>query len=150
MSELANGAAFGFVALARVGRREMSVSSGADMAAFRGARRHLLHPLLGESDLAERPKGESGKRQGGDADVLPEAEGEIAISLRIENRQGFLKLVASRDKFAREPMCRASDAMRDTRLAGLRPRRAVAQHRRRQLRAAPSSPRTKLPTHKPY
>ena len=111
----------------------MFVCSGADMAAFRGARCHLLHPLLGESDLAERPKRESGKGQGGDADVLPEAEGEIAISLRIENRQGLLKLVASRDKFAREPMCRASDAMRDARIAGLRPPRAVAQHRRRQF-----------------
>ena len=82
-----------------------------------------------ESDLAQRPDHESGKGHRGYAVVLPEAEREIAIPLRIENRQSLFEMVASRDEFTREPM----RAMRDARLTELRLPRAVAQHRSRQF-----------------
>ena len=65
--------------------------------------------------------------------VLPEAEREIAIPLRIENRQSLFEMVASREEFTREPMRLANHAMRDARLTELRSPRAVAQHRTRQF-----------------
>ena len=104
---------------------EKSVGAGRGMSAFGRARRRLRHSLISESDLPEQPKhfSEIGRRN--NAWVLPEAKGEIAVSLWIENRDGLFEMAARRNEFTGEPVRHAPHAMCDARLAGLRPPLAV-------------------------
>jgi hypothetical protein len=106
-----------------------------------GSRRHRAHELSRAIDLAERPKrdGQIGHR--GNADILAEAEGEVAVSLRLENRQGLFEVRASLNEISRKPKRHSVGPMRDARLRRSWLRRTVAQERlsglahRRQLAA---------------
>ena len=83
------------------------------MAQFRDSRRRRVGDLAGAIDLAERPKRDRQIDRRGDADVLAEAEGEIAVSFRIENRQGLFEVRARLDEISRKQLRHAIDPMRD-------------------------------------
>ena len=59
--------------------------------------------LARASDLAERPEHDRQIGHRGNAHVLAEAKGEIAVSLRIEDRQRLLEVRASLDEIPRKP-----------------------------------------------
>ena len=66
-------------------------------------------------DLAERPKHDRQIDHGGNADILAEAKGEIAVSFGIENRQGLFEVRAPLDEISGKPLRHAIDPMCDAR-----------------------------------
>ena len=66
-------------------------------------------------DLAERPKRDRQIDHGGNADILAEAKGKIAVPFGIENRKGLFEVRAPLDEISGNPLRHAIDPMCDAR-----------------------------------
>jgi IS5 family transposase len=73
------------------------VCRGREVSQFRDSLGRRVGELSRAIDLAERPKHDRQIDHRRNADILAEAEGEIAISLRIENRHGLFEVRARLD-----------------------------------------------------
>ena len=119
------------------GAVHQAIGRGREMVQFRDSRRRRVGDLPGAIDLAERPQSDRQIDGRGNADVLAEAEGEIAIPLRIEDRHGLFEMRARLDIVSGEPLRHAIGAMRHACLGRTGPmtrrraeRPARAQHSR--------------------
>ena len=88
---------------------------------------HPVDKLARAIELAKRPEHDGEIGRGGNADILAEAKGEIAVSLRIEDRQRLLEMPASVDETAGKPFRRAEGPMRHAGLPRMRLRRAIGK-----------------------
>ena len=109
------------------GAVHQAICRGREMAQFRNSRRRRVGDLAGAIDLAERPKRDRQIDRRGDADVLAEAEGEIAIPLRIENRNRLFEVRARLAIVPGKPLRYAIGAMRHARLRRTGPQLDVVQ-----------------------
>ena len=95
------------------GAVHQAVGRGREMAQSCDSRRRRVGKLAGAVDFAERPERDRQIDGCGNADVLAEAEGEIAIPLWIENRRRLFEMRARLHVVPGEPLGHAIGAMGD-------------------------------------
>ncbi len=132
------------------GRAPFPERAGTDVGEARDPRRSIAAEGNRALDVAQRPHGERQENHCRDAHVLPEAEGQIVVAPGLKQGQCTFQLLSSFGVLSSEPMRGPGYAVSDSclgrnrDLASTSPRKVAAW-----ARIAESSPRTKLPTHRP-
>ena len=83
----------------------VSKSLRRDMGAQSGLCGRFVSALRGPFDFSEGPKRQSKNDHGGNAGILTEAEGKVAVALTVVNRQRIFQVQARSNKVSLKPTC---------------------------------------------